>query len=142
MVLTGRSVAAGVARPLGLPPDAAKEHAMSALGLPPAECPEQVGLSSSRLQHAADIIHHDIEHRVIPGAVLAVARFGRLAYAEAFGFRDREAGDAMTLDAIFRIASMTKPLTSVAAMILAEQGRLEISAPVASYLPAFSDMTV
>ena len=65
-----------------------------------------------------------------------------IAYAEAFGFRDREAKAPMELDAIFRIASMTKPLTSVAAMILAEEGKLQIAAPVAEYLPEFADRTV
>jgi CubicO group peptidase (beta-lactamase class C family) len=79
---------------------------------------------------------------VIPGAVVLIARGGRVAYAEAFGWRDREAKAPMELDAIFRIASMTKPLTSVAAMILAEEGKLLISAPVAEYLPEFANRTV
>ena len=92
---------------------------MSASGLPRAECPEQVGLSSARLERAAQVIRQDVERRLIPGAVLLIARFGRVGYAEAFGFRDREAGAEMRLDAIFRVASMTKPLTSVAAMMLA-----------------------
>ena len=74
--------------------------------------------------------------------MLAVARAGRLAYCEAFGFRDREADAAMTTDAIFRIASMTKPIASVAAMMLAEEGSLEIAVPVATYLPEFAEMTV
>ena len=115
---------------------------MTGLALPYAECPEQVGLSSLRLQHAASVISQDIERGLIPGAVLAVARAGRLAYCEAFGFSDRVAGRAMTTDAIFRIASMTKPMTSVAAMMLAEEGSLEIAAPVAAYLPEFAEMTV
>jgi CubicO group peptidase (beta-lactamase class C family) len=112
------------------------------LGLPRAECPEQVGLSSTRLERAAQVIRHDVESGLIPGAVLTIARFGRVGYTEAFGFRDREAGAAMTPDAIFRVASMTKPLTSVAAMMLAEAGSLEIAAPVAQYLPEFADPTV
>jgi CubicO group peptidase (beta-lactamase class C family) len=115
---------------------------MSELGLPRAECPEQVGFSSARLERAADVIRHDVERRLIPGAVLAVARAGRLAFIEAFGFRDREAGAAMTADAIFRIASMTKPMTSVAAMMLSEEGKLDIAAPVADYLPEFAAMTI
>jgi CubicO group peptidase (beta-lactamase class C family) len=78
----------------------------------------------------------------IPGVVLAIARAGRIGYAEAIGYRDKEAGAAMQLGSIFRIASMTKPLTSVSAMILAEEGRLDIGAPVADYIPAFKDMTV
>jgi CubicO group peptidase (beta-lactamase class C family) len=115
---------------------------MSEFGLPRAECPEQVGLSSARLERLSAAIHADVARRLIPGAVLAIARQGRLAYAEAFGWRDREAGAPMSADAIFRVASMTKPITSVAAMMLAEEGRLEIAAPVAQYLPEFRDLTV
>ena len=115
---------------------------MTASGLPKAECPEQVGLSSARLERAAEVIRRDVERKLIPGAVLMIARGGRIGYAEAFGLRDREAAAPMTLDAIFRIASMTKPMTSVAAMMLAEEGRLEIAAPVAGYLPEFAEMTV
>src|SRR5438094_5551638 len=115
---------------------------MTALGLPRAECPEQVGLSSARLERLSGIIRRDVERGVIPGVVLAIARGGRVGYAEAFGWRDREATAPMTPEAIFRVASMTKPLTSVAAMMLAEEGRLEIAAPVANYIPEFSDLTV
>ena len=79
---------------------------------------------------------------MIPGAVVLIARGGHIGYAEAFGWRDREAKAPMELDAIFRIASMTKPLTSVAAMILAEEGKLQIAAPVAEYLPEFANRTV
>jgi CubicO group peptidase (beta-lactamase class C family) len=69
---------------------------------------------------------------------MLIARGGRIGFAEAFGWRDREAQASMTDDAIFRVASMTKPVTSVAAMILAEEGSLQISAPVAEYLPEFT----
>jgi CubicO group peptidase (beta-lactamase class C family) len=115
---------------------------MNGIGLPRAETPEQVGMSTARLQHAAELLRRDVERRLIPGAVLAVARAGHLAYADAFGYRDREAGAAMATDAIFRIASMTKPMTSVAAMMLAEEGSLEIAAPVANYLPEFAELAV
>jgi CubicO group peptidase (beta-lactamase class C family) len=115
---------------------------MTALGLPWAEAPEQVGFSSLRLQRAAEVVQGDVDRGLIPGAVLMIARGGRVAYAEAFGYRDREAGATMALDAIFRIASMTKPITSVAAMMLSEEGSLEIAAPVAQYLPEFAEMTV
>ena len=73
---------------------------------------------------------------------MLIARGGHIAYAEAFGWRDRETKASMELDAIFRIASMTKPLTSVAAMILAEEGKLQIAAPVAEYLPEFANRTI
>src|SRR5579883_3064369 len=115
---------------------------METLGLPRAECPEEIGLSSARLQRITARIQADVERGLIPGAVVAIAREGRVGYAEAAGWRDREAGAPMRLDAIFRIASMTKPLTSVAAMILAEEGRLDIAAPVARYLPEFADRTI
>src|SRR6516164_8119658 len=97
---------------------------MTGLGLPKADRPKEV------------------ERNLIPGAVVLIARGGHIAYAETFGWRDREAKAPMELDAIFRIASMTKPLTSVAAMILAEEGKLQIAAPVAEYLSEFADRTV
>ncbi|HYM73530.1 MAG TPA: serine hydrolase domain-containing protein [Stellaceae bacterium] len=115
---------------------------MTALGLPRAECPEQVGLSSERLGRITATIRQDVEAGAIPGVVLAIARGGRIGYAEAIGYRDREADAEMPLDAIFRIASMTKPLVSVGAMMLAEEGKLDIGAPVADYIPAFKEMTV
>ena len=115
---------------------------MTSMGLPRAERPEQVGLSSERLDRITATLRADVEAGTIPGAVLAIARGGRIGYAEAVGYRDREAGAAMPLDAIFRIASMTKPIVSVAAMALAEEGRLDIGAPVADYIPAFKELTV
>ena len=115
---------------------------MTVSGLPRAERPEQVGLSSERLDRVTARISADVEHGAIPGAVLAIARAGRIGYAEAIGYRDKEAGAKMQPDSIFRIASMTKPLTSLAAMMLGEEGRLDIAAPVAEYLPEFKEMTV
>jgi len=115
---------------------------MSDLGLPRAERPEEIGLSSERLDRITATLRHDVERRLIPGAVLAIARGGRVGYAEAVGFRDREAQAPLAFEAIFRVASMTKPVVSVAAMMLAEEGRLDISAPVADYIPAFGAMTV
>jgi len=115
---------------------------MANVGLPRAERPEQVGLSSERLGRITALIDKEIETGIIPGAVLAIARGGRVGYAEARGYRDKEAGAAMGVDAIFRIASMTKPIVSVAAMALAEEGRLDIGAPVADYIPAFNELTV
>ena len=115
---------------------------MSGLGLPMAGRPEEIGLSAERLERIRATLRHDVERRLIPGAVMLIARGGRIGFAEAFGWRDREAQAAMTMDAIFRVASMTKSVTSVAAMMLAEQGDLQISAPVAEYLPEFKDRTV
>ena len=115
---------------------------MSSLGLPRAECPEQVGLSSDRLARITAKLNEDVARGAIPGAVLLIARAGRVGYAEAVGYRDKEAGAAMGFDSIFRIASMTKPIVSVTAMALAEEGRLDIGAPVADYIPAFKELTV
>jgi CubicO group peptidase (beta-lactamase class C family) len=115
---------------------------MSSLGLPKADRPKEVGFSAKRLGRLSATFRQDVERNMIPGAVVLIARDGQIAYAEAFGYRDREAKEPMELDAIFRIASMTKPLTSTAAMILAEEGKLQIAAPVAEYLPEFADRTV
>jgi CubicO group peptidase (beta-lactamase class C family) len=115
---------------------------MSGLGLPKAERPEEMGLSAERLERIRATLQRDVERRLIPGAVMLIARGGRIGFAEAFGWRDREARAPMTVDAIFRVASMTKPVTSVAAMILAEEGNLQISAPVAEYLPELKEPTV
>jgi CubicO group peptidase (beta-lactamase class C family) len=79
---------------------------------------------------------------VIPGAVVAIAREGRLAYLQAVGFQDRAKTIPMRTNSIFWIASMTKPVTSVAAMILVDQGKLELDAPVARYLPELGAMQV
>ena len=107
-----------------------------------AETERTAGLSSERLQRITDYVSADVERGAIPGLVLAVARGGRVGYAEAIGYRDREANASMALDSIFRIASMTKPMVSVTAMQLAEEGRLDIGAPVAQYVPEFGAMTV
>ena len=110
-------------------------------GLPTAK-PEQVGLSSERLGRIGQVLRGDVERGRIPGAVVLVARKGRVAYLEAVGFRDKAVGTPMTPDAIFRIASMTKPMVTVAAMTLYEEGRLFPSDPVSKYLPGFARLQV
>jgi CubicO group peptidase (beta-lactamase class C family) len=115
---------------------------MSDLGLPMAACPEEIGLSTERLNRIRNTLRQDVERQLIPGAVMLIARGGRIGFAEAIGFRDRDADAPMTLDAIFRIASMTKTVTAVAAMILAEEGKLQIAAPVADYLPELAEPTI
>ena len=112
-----------------------------AAGLPTAK-PEEVGLSSERLSRIGQALRADVERGRISGAVVLVARKGRIAYLDAIGFRDKAAGAPMTPDAIFRLASMTKPLVSVAAMSLHEEGRLLLSDPVSKYLPALSKLQV
>jgi CubicO group peptidase (beta-lactamase class C family) len=105
-----------------------------AQGLPTAK-PEEVGLSSERLQRVSRALAGEIEAGKIPGAVALVARRGKIVYFESFGMRDKAAGDSMPKDAIFRLYSMTKPFTSVAAMMLMEEGRLLLTDPVSKFLP-------
>jgi CubicO group peptidase (beta-lactamase class C family) len=109
--------------------------------------PELAGFSAARLprigawlQTKADMLKPS--DPVIPGAVVAIARQGRLAYLQAIGFQDRAKTIPMRANSIFWIASMTKPVTSVAAMILVEDGKLELDAPVAAYLPELGAMKV
>jgi CubicO group peptidase (beta-lactamase class C family) len=104
--------------------------------------PEEVGLSSERLERLSAAFKAGVDRGEIPGAVVLIARRGKVAYFSSFGFRDREAGAPMTADAIFRIGSMTKPVTSLAIMMLAEAGMLEIAYPVSRYLPEFKTLQV
>jgi len=108
----------------------------------PTAKPEQVGLSSERLERIGLALRNDVERGRIPGAVVVVVRNGRVALVQAVGFRDKAAGAAMTPDAMFRIASMTKPLVTVAALSLYEEGRLLLSDPVSKYIPALKSQTV
>ncbi len=111
-------------------------------GLPRAQKPEEVGLSSERLKRLGEAMREGVEKGDVPGAVALIARNGKVAYLEGFGFRDREAKAPMKPDAIFRIASMTKPMVSLAIMMLAEEGKLSIAYPVSRYLPAFKEAKV
>src|SRR5215475_35793 len=108
----------------------------------PTTSPESVGLSSKQLQVITDTLKADIAKGTIPGAVLLISRHGKIAYFEAMGTLDPEKKTPMTKDAIFRIYSMSKPITTVAAMILLEDGKLALSDPVAKYIPAFKDLKV
>jgi Beta-lactamase len=108
----------------------------------PTAKPEQVGLSSERLGRITQVLRADVERGRIPGAVVVVARKGRVAYVQAVGFRHKTAGAPMTPDAIFRIASMTKPIVTVAALSLWEEGRLSLSDPVSKYIPELKNQTV
>ena len=110
--------------------------------LPVAKRPEDLGISSSRLDRVHKQMQADVESKRIPGAVLLIARSGKIARLEVAGFQDRKSEAPMKSGSIFRIASMTKPVTSVAAMILAEEGKLDIGAPVAQYLPEFKEVKV
>jgi CubicO group peptidase (beta-lactamase class C family) len=108
----------------------------------PRAKPEEVGMSSERLARIGEVLKADIAAGRIPGAVIAIARHGKLVALEAYGWRDKAAGVAMTTDTIFNIASMTKPMTTVGALMLYEQGKLLIGDPLAKYFPKFAEMRV
>ena len=114
---------------------------MSSLPLPPA-APEEIGLSAARLARLGAVMRSEIDRGRVPGAVALVARRGRIGYFESFGKRDPVGGSPMARDSIFRIYSMTKPITSVAAMMLWEQGRFMLNDPVGKYLPELTDLKV
>jgi CubicO group peptidase (beta-lactamase class C family) len=107
-----------------------------------AAATRELGMSRDRLRRLGDAMRRGVDDAEIPGAVLMVGRRGETAVFESCGYRDREAGAVMGGDTIFRIASMTKPLTSLAAMILVEEGRFHLSDPVSAYLPALKDLNV
>jgi CubicO group peptidase (beta-lactamase class C family) len=106
----------------------------------PIAPPESVGMSSKRLAKIGPALKKEVDDGSFRGAVVMVARKGKLVYQEAVGMQT--ASKPMTRDAIFRIYSMTKPLASVAAMMLVEDGRIQLTDPVSKYLPGFGKMQV
>jgi CubicO group peptidase (beta-lactamase class C family) len=116
-------------------------HAAGTEPIPTAK-PEDVGLSSARLDRIGQVLRAEIDHGRMPGAVIAITRRGKLVYYESFGYLDKAAGTPMAKDAIFVLASMTKPMASVAALILAERSELLLNDPIGNYLPALKDMKV
>ena len=123
--------------------------ASAALALPlfaaaelPRATPEQVDLSSGRLGMITETLKADVAANKIPGAVLLIARRGKVAYFESVGKLDAATSVPMGKDSIFRIYSMSKPITTVAAMMLVEDGKLKLDDPIALYLPEFANMTV
>ncbi|HLG94854.1 MAG TPA: serine hydrolase domain-containing protein [Bryobacteraceae bacterium] len=110
--------------------------------LPMAAHPEDVGFSSKRLDLDRGVLKADVDAKRLPGAVLLIVRDGKIAFYDSVGYQDRAAQTPMKKDSIFRVASMSKPITTVAAMILAEENKLDVGAPVAQYLPEFKDVKV
>ena len=104
--------------------------------------PAREGLSSAKLQRVGDYFRNEVATGKIPGAVLLIQQHGHPVYFESFGVRDVESRRPMTADTIFRLYSMSKPITSVAAMMLVEDGKLRLDDPVAKYIPAFADVKV
>jgi CubicO group peptidase (beta-lactamase class C family) len=108
----------------------------------PFAAPEEVGLSQARLQRLSDVLRGEIDRGFVPGTVALVARRGKVAHFEALGARDPGNAAPMDRDSLFRIYSMTKPIASVAAMMLWEEGRFLLGDAVAKYLPDFAGAEV
>ncbi len=108
----------------------------------PRATPESVGLSTAGLQRATSALQAHIDAGDIGGVVAAVARDGKLVYSEALGYRDVVTQDPMAPDTLFRQYSMTRSITSLAAMILWEEGRLALDDPISKYLPQFANQAV
>ena len=108
----------------------------------PRATPESVGMSPTRLAAMGEFFKRETERDSAAGYAIVVARDGKLVYSAAVGMQDRENGVPMSLDTRFRIFSMTKPVTSVAVLMLYEEGKLQLDDPVSRYLPAFAQQRV
>ena len=108
----------------------------------PVASPESVGLCPQRIGQLMTVLQSEVERQRLPGAVALIARHGKLALFESIGALDPALGTPMVQDAIFRIYSMTKPIVSVAVMMLMEQGKLLLNDPVAKYLPEYAAQKV
>ncbi len=108
----------------------------------PRATPAEVGFSAARLDHIAQVLREDVDKGLVPGSILLVARHGKIAYFESVGTLNPATKTPMTKDAIFRIFSMSKPVTTVSAMMLVEEGKLALEDPVAKYIPQFTKVKV
>lgn len=108
----------------------------------PSASPEEAGLSSERLSHLTNTMQNYIDDNQIAGCVMLIARRGKIVYCKALGMANIEDGRKMRTDDIFRIASMTKPITSAAVMMLYEEGKILLSEPVSKYIPEFKNSKV
>jgi CubicO group peptidase (beta-lactamase class C family) len=108
----------------------------------PSASPASVGLSPERLDRIGTVVQQSVDNKQIAGAVTMVVRRGKVAWLKAEGMMDREAAKPMRPDAMFRICSMTKPITSVAVMMLYEEGRFQLDDPISQYLPEFKNPRV
>lgn len=117
--------------------------AASALAQPlPQAKPETVGMSAERLERITTVLQKEVDDKKLPGAVVMVARKGKLVYSKALGSLNNASGGPMKLDSIFRIYSMTKPMASTALMMLVEEGKVQLTDPVSKYLPSFKSPMV
>jgi CubicO group peptidase (beta-lactamase class C family) len=108
----------------------------------PSTKPDDVGLSSERLQRIHAMVLHHMDLGEITGAVVLVARKGQVAYVDVQGTMDAETKKPMTCDSLFRMASMTKPVIGTAVMMMLEEGRIQLGDPISKYIPEFKDMKV
>lgn len=108
----------------------------------PTASPQSQGLSPTRLARIRDVIQSEINADRMPGAVVLVARKGAIVHSDIVGFQDKDAGKPLKRDTIFRAYSMTKPIVSVMAMMLVEEGRLQLTDPVSKFFPAMAKMEV
>jgi len=104
--------------------------------------PEQAGFSAAGLARIDSYIKNEIDQNKIPGAIMMIQRKGKTAYLKSFGVRDPGTKEPMSPETIFRIYSMSKPITTVAAMMLVEEGKLQLDDPLSKYIPAFADVKV
>jgi CubicO group peptidase (beta-lactamase class C family) len=104
--------------------------------------PAEVGFAADRLRRLDDHFARYVDDGLLNGWLLAISRYGKVVHVSRCGYRDKEAGLEVTPDTLWRIYSMTKPVTSVAAMMLYEEGRFELTDPVSRFIPAFSDVRV
>jgi len=104
--------------------------------------PEDVGLSSERLMRVHEAVQRHIDAGSLSGAVTLVARHGKIAHLEAHGLMDVESKKAMPKDGVFRLASMSKPITAVAVMMMVEEGKVRLNDPVSRFIPEFKSMKV
>src|ERR1700760_4213572 len=104
--------------------------------------PAEAGFAADRLNRLDDNFARYVDDGLLSGWLLAISRHGKIVHVSHYGHRDKEAGLEVTPDTLWRIYSMTKPVTSVAAMMLYEEGRFELTDPVSKFIPAFKDMRV
>jgi CubicO group peptidase (beta-lactamase class C family) len=104
--------------------------------------PESVGFSTSRLERVGRVIQKNIDQNLMAGVITLIARQGQVAYLEKFGWQEIAANRPMAFDTLFRIYSMTKPVTSAAVMMLVEEGKVRLSDPLSRYVPAFKNPKV
>jgi CubicO group peptidase (beta-lactamase class C family) len=128
--------------PRALPAGLLVAAGLACAGPLPEAKPEDAGVSSQRLERMTQTMQRLVDNGELAGMVVLIARQGKLVYQKSFGMQDKAKGVAMSVDSIFRIYSMTKPVVTVAAMILVEEGKLSLDEPISKYLPEFKDMRV